>query len=117
MALSRSIATVGLLTLLSGVLGFIRDLLTATMLGAGPVADAFVVAQRLPNTFRTVFAEGAMDSAFVPIYARKRRRESAEDAAEFVNHIFTILVFILLPITVLSVIFMPIIIHIIAPGF
>src|ERR1700690_1606578 len=107
MAFFRSVATVGLLTLVSRALGFLRDLLTATMLGGGGVADAFVVAQRLPNAFRAVFAEGAMDTAFVPIYARKRRLETAAETAEFVNHIFTMLVLILLPLTVMAVLFMP----------
>ena len=67
MALLRSAATVGLLTLMSRVLGFVRDMLTAAFLGAGPVTDAFFVAQRLPNLFRSLFAEGAFNVAFVPL--------------------------------------------------
>jgi putative peptidoglycan lipid II flippase len=69
MALLRSAATVGLLTLMSRVLGFLRDMLTAAFLGAGPVTDAFFVAQRLPNLFRSLFAEGAFNAAFVPLFA------------------------------------------------
>jgi putative peptidoglycan lipid II flippase len=69
MALLRSAATVGLLTLMSRVLGFVRDMLTAAFLGAGPVTDAFFVAQRLPNLFRSLFAEGAFNVAFVPLFA------------------------------------------------
>src|ERR1700732_653155 len=65
MALLRSVATVGSYTLLSRVFGFIRDILTAAILGAGPVADAFFVAQRLPNLFRSLFAEGAFNAALV----------------------------------------------------
>ena len=68
--LLRSIATVGGFTLLSRIVGFLRDLLFAALLGAGPVADAFVVAFRLPNLFRALSAEGAFSAAFVPIYAR-----------------------------------------------
>jgi putative peptidoglycan lipid II flippase len=67
MALLRSVATVGSYTLVSRVFGFIRDILTAAILGAGPVADAFFVAQRLPNLFRSLFAEGAFNAAFVPL--------------------------------------------------
>src|SRR5216684_4154142 len=67
MALLRSVATVGSYTLVSRVFGFIRDILTAAILGAGPVADAFFVAQRLPNLFRSLFAEGAFSAAFVPL--------------------------------------------------
>ncbi len=68
--LRRSIATVGGFTLLSRIVGFLRDLLFAAILGAGPIADAFVVAFRLPNLFRALSAEGAFSAAFVPIYAR-----------------------------------------------
>ena len=69
MALLRSVATVGSYTLVSRVFGFIRDMLTAAILGGGPVADAFFVAQRLPNLFRSLFAEGAFSAAFVPLAA------------------------------------------------
>src|SRR5512146_3043282 len=67
MALLRSAATVGGYTMASRVLGFVRDILTAAFLGAAPVADAFFVAQRLPNLFRSLFAEGAFNAAFVPL--------------------------------------------------
>src|SRR3977135_2819393 len=67
MSLLRSGATVGSYTLVSRVFGFIRDILTAAILGAGPIADAFFVAQRLPNLFRSLFAEGAFNAAFVPL--------------------------------------------------
>ena len=66
------IFTVGGLTLLSRVTGFARDIMLAAVLGAGPVADAFFVALRLPNHFRAIFAEGAFNAAFVPAYARIR---------------------------------------------
>ena len=66
------ILTVGGLTLLSRVTGFLRDIVMAAVLGAGPVADAFLVAFRLPNHFRAIFAEGAFAAAFVPAYARIR---------------------------------------------
>ena len=69
MPLLRSVATVGSYTLLSRIFGFVRDVLTAAILGAGPVADAFFVAQRLPNLFRSLFAEGAFSAAFVPLFS------------------------------------------------
>ena len=66
------IFTVGGFTLLSRITGFVRDIMLAAILGAGPVADAFFVALRLPNHFRAIFAEGAFNAAFVPAYARIR---------------------------------------------
>ncbi len=81
MALLRSVATVGSFTLVSRVLGFIRDILTAAILGAGPVADAFFVAQRLPNLFRALFAEGAFSAAFVPLGLRGADRGGEAIAA------------------------------------
>src|ERR1700726_4964777 len=83
MALLRSVATIGSYTLLSRVLGFIRDVLTAAILGAGPVADAFFVAMRLPNLFRSLFAEGAFSAAFVPVFAGMVAREGREAARLF----------------------------------
>src|SRR6516162_6212286 len=68
------IFTVGGLTLLSRATGFFRDIVLAAVLGAGPVADAFFVALRLPNHFRAIFAEGAFNAAFVPAYARIRQQ-------------------------------------------
>ena len=72
------ILTVGGFTLLSRVTGFLRDIMLAAILGAGPVADAFFVALRLPNHFRAIFAEGAFNAAFVPAYARIREADGAE---------------------------------------
>ena len=72
--IDRRILTVGGLTLLSRVTGFARDIMLAAILGAGPIADAFFVALRLPNHFRAIFAEGAFNAAFVPAYARIRGR-------------------------------------------
>ncbi|MEE8123737.1 MAG: lipid II flippase MurJ, partial [Alphaproteobacteria bacterium] len=69
MALLRSITTVGGYTMISRLLGFVRDVLLAALLGAGPVADAFFVAFKLPNFFRRLFAEGAFNAAFVPMFS------------------------------------------------
>ena len=72
------ILTVGGITLLSRVTGFLRDIMLAAVLGAGPVADAFFVALRLPNHFRAIFAEGAFNAAFIPAYARVRVARRAD---------------------------------------
>ncbi|MFL6932978.1 MAG: lipid II flippase MurJ, partial [Xanthobacteraceae bacterium] len=77
------ILTVGGLTLVSRLTGFIRDIVLAYFLGAGPIADAFFVAWRLPNHFRAIFAEGAFAAAFVPAYARIRTQRGADAARLF----------------------------------
>src|ERR1700716_2386710 len=85
------IFTVGGLTLLSRVTGLARDVMLAAVLGAGPVADAFVVAWRLPNPFRAIFAEGAFHLAFAPGYARIRTQGGADSARLFADRVFTLL--------------------------
>src|SRR3954470_1215288 len=85
------IFTVGGYTLLSRLTGFARDIMLAAILGAGPVADAFFVALRLPNHFRAIFAEGAFNAAFVPAYARIRQQGGADRAGLFADRIFTLL--------------------------
>src|SRR5215471_1211764 len=85
------ILTVGGLTLLSRVTGFVRDIVMAAVLGAGPIADAFLVAFRLPNHFRAIFGEGAFAAAFVPAYARVRTQNGGEAAKLFGDRIFTLL--------------------------
>src|SRR5690349_748901 len=85
------ILTVGGLTLVSRLTGFLRDIMLAAILGAGPVADAFFVALRLPNHFRAIFAEGAFNAAFVPAYARVREQGGAGNASIFADRIFTML--------------------------
>src|SRR5712691_3716050 len=85
------IFTVGGFTLVSRFTGFARDVVLAAVLGAGPVADAFFVALRLPNHFRAIFAEGAFNAAFVPAYARVRQHGGAAHAAQFADRIFSLL--------------------------
>src|ERR1700761_4278043 len=91
MALLRSAATVGGYTMASRVLGFIRDILTAAFLGAGPVADAFFVAQRLPNLFRSLFAEGAFSAAFVPLFAGTIAHDGKHAAKRFAEDSLSVL--------------------------
>src|ERR1700681_1261696 len=91
MALLRSVATVGGYTLASRVLGFVRDILTAAFLGAGPVADAFFIAQRLPNMFRSLFAEGAFNAAFVPLFAGAIASDGQGAAKRFAEDVLAVL--------------------------
>ena len=92
MALLRSIATVGSYTMASRILGFARDILIAAMLGAGPVADAFFVAFKLPNFFRRLFAEGAFNAAFIPLFSARLAEAGHDAARRFAEEVFTILV-------------------------
>ena len=114
--LSR-ILTVGGLTLVSRVTGFLRDIILAAILGAGPVADAFFVALRLPNHFRAIFAEGAFNAAFVPAYARIRGQSGAEPARLFADRIFTLLFAVEAVLLVGALMFTPWVIDVLAPGF
>src|SRR5216683_5195957 len=117
MALLRSVATVGSYTLVSRVLGFIRDILTAAILGAGPVADAFFVAQRLPNLFRSLFAEGAFSAAFVPLAAGALAEGGKPALREFAEEAFAVLFAVLLGFVLIGEIFMPAVMSVVAPGF
>ncbi len=111
------IFTVGGYTLLSRVTGFARDIMLAAILGAGPVADAFFVALRLPNHFRAIFAEGAFNAAFVPAYAHVHGRDGAPTAKLFADRIFTILFASQVVLLVVALLFMPQAMSILAPGF
>jgi putative peptidoglycan lipid II flippase len=117
MSLLRAVTTVGGFTMLSRVLGFARDVLTAHFLGAGPVADAVFVAQRLPNMFRSLFAEGAFSAAFVPLFAGKVATEGKEAARRFAEDVLAVWVVALLAFVVLGEIFMPTVVDLIASGF
>ncbi len=111
------IFTVGGYTLLSRLTGFARDIMLAAILGAGPLADAFFVALRLPNHFRAIFAEGAFNAAFVPAYAHVRGEGGKASARLFADRIFTLLFFSQLVLLILAWLFMPQAMSILAPGF
>ena len=111
------ILTVGGYTLLSRLTGFFRDIMLAAILGAGPVADAFFVAFRLPNHFRAIFAEGAFNAAFIPAYARIRAQGGAEAAQKFGDRIFTLLFASQVVLLALALAFTPQVIAVLAPGF
>jgi putative peptidoglycan lipid II flippase len=117
MRLYRAFATVGGLTMVSRILGFVRDILIAAGLGTGAVADAFVVAFRLPNLFRRLFGEGAFNSAFVPLFSKKLEGEGQDAARSFAADAMAGLLLVLLVFTALAEIAMPWLVTVIAPGF
>lgn len=107
--------TVGIWTLLSRILGFIREILLLSLIGPGPVMDAFVAAFRLPNMFRRFFAEGAFNAAFVPMFAKKL--EGGEDAQVFARDAFNGLALVVLALVGLAMVFMPGFVWLTAEGF
>jgi putative peptidoglycan lipid II flippase len=109
--------TVGGWTAASRVMGFIRDMLIAAFLGAGPVADAFLLANRLPNLFRRLFGEGAFNAAFVPVFSDLLTTEGEDVARGFAEEAAAALAFWLVALTIVGEIFMPQILHVIAAGF
>jgi putative peptidoglycan lipid II flippase len=117
MVMLRSIATVGGYTSISRVLGLVRDILIARAVGTGDVADAFFVAFRLPNMFRRIFAEGAFNAAFVPLFARRLEEDGPESAKRFAEQSLSVLVFTLLPLLGLAMVAMPWVMLVLAPGF
>ena len=117
MSLLKSAATVGGYTMVSRALGFIRDMMIASVVGTGPVAQAFVVAFRFPNLFRTLFAEGAFNSAFVPMFAKRLEAGGEADAKRFAEDVYAVMFAWLLVFTALAQIAMPLLMYVIAPGF
>jgi putative peptidoglycan lipid II flippase len=111
------IFTVGGYTLLSRLTGLARDIMLAAFLGAGPIADAFYVAWRLPNVFRAIFAEGAFNTAFIPAYAHVHGKGGEGSARLFASHIFTLLFLSQVILLVVAWLFMPQVISLLAPGF
>src|SRR5215467_1327294 len=117
MKLYRGFATVGSITILSRVLGFVRDVLIAAVLGTSSVADAFFVAFRVPNMFRRLFAEGAFDAAFIPLFAKRLHAEGPPAAQAFAGQALAGLTLVLVVFTVLAEIAMPWLMLLLAPGF
>jgi putative peptidoglycan lipid II flippase len=117
MSFGRAVKTVAGLTMVSRVLGFIRDVMTADILGAGPMADAFFVAFKLPNFFRRLFAEGAFSVTFVPLFAKTAQADGKEAAAKFAEEAQAMMLTVLIPLTVLLLLFMPAVMLVLAPGF
>ena len=116
MNLIKSTGTFSFFTLISRILGYLRDVLIAFHLGSGPIADAFFVAFRIPNTFRRLFSEGTFNSAFVPSYSSELIK-GKKKGQEFANRVFNLLLISLLIIVSLVELLMPGFIYILAPGF
>ncbi|MGQ4272592.1 murein biosynthesis integral membrane protein MurJ [Terrihabitans sp. B22-R8] len=113
----RNAASVAGLTLLSRLFGFVRDVLMAAMLGAGPLADAFMVAFRLPNHFRAIFAEGAFNSAFVPRYSAVLTQDGKDAARSFAGAILSLVIVVQLILLALALVATPVLVRLLAPGF
>ena len=115
--LFKIISIVGSLTFLSRILGYFRDLLIARVIGAGLISDCFFVAFKLPNLFRRILGEGAMNAAFIPVVSGVRTKSGNKSADVFFSNIFSFLLVALLAFVLILEIFMPLIITLIAPGF
>ncbi|MDA9189001.1 murein biosynthesis integral membrane protein MurJ [Candidatus Pelagibacter sp.] len=115
MNLIKSTGTFSFFTIISRLLGYLRDILIAVFLGAGPLADAFFVAFRIPNTFRRLFSEGTFNAAFVPSYSSLLNNK--KKSQKFANNIFTLLVIGLFFLVLIIEIMMPLFVFLIAPGF
>jgi len=115
MNLIKSTGTFSFFTIISRLFGYARDILIAVFLGAGPLADAFFVAFRIPNTFRRLFSEGTFNAAFVPSYSSLL--DNKKKAEKFANNIFTLLAIGLFFLVLVIEIMMPLFVFLIAPGF
>jgi putative peptidoglycan lipid II flippase len=113
----RKILSVGGWTLVSRLTGFIRDVVLAAVMGIGPVADAFLVALRIPNHFRAIFSEGAFNSAFLPTYAQVLERDGAASARSFASRITTLMLLVQTVLLVAAFVAMPVVVTLLAPGF
>lgn len=115
--LSLSTLGVALMTLLSRLLGFLRDLVFANLFGAGVAFDAFVIAFRLPNFFRRLFAEGAFSQAFIPVLSTYSAEQDPDRLRDFLSNMYGVLGFILLIVVTIGVVAAPLVLLIIAPGY
>lgn len=113
----RGLLTVGGWTIASRVSGFFRDVLLGAVLGAGSIADAFVIAFRLPNHFRAIFGEGAFNSAYVPAYSRALQTQGPQEATKFSSQILTLLLISQLLFLAIALVFTPEFVRLLAPGF
>ena len=115
--LLKSTSVVSMMTLLSRILGLVRDIVFARFFGATIVMDAFIVANRIPNMLRRFFAEGAFSQGFVPVMARYKENRDHAEAREFVDAIAGTLGLVLFLVTLIGVIAAPLLVLLVAPGF
>ena len=113
----KAAGVIGVATFSSRILGFIRDMVLATLFGATPAADAFFVAYRVPNLLRELFAEGSMSSAFIPVFTEYHTQKSKRDAWELASAVFTTLLTIVIGVTIVGILAAPGIVWLLAPGF
>jgi putative peptidoglycan lipid II flippase len=116
MNLIKSTGTFSFFTIISRLLGYLRDILIAIFLGSGPLADAFFVAFRIPNTFRRLFSEGTFNAAFIPSYAAELS-QGKDRSDGFANSVFNLLIIGLFFLVIIIEVFMPAFVFLIAPGF
>jgi putative peptidoglycan lipid II flippase len=116
-AMARAAGVVGVWTTASRVLGFVRDMVIALFLGAGMGADAFFVAFRIPNLLRRLFAEGALSAAFIPTYVETLHKQGRAEAEKLARTSLTFTSIILALVTILGIVFSPLIVRVTAPGF
>ena len=117
MSFARNIATVGSATLLSRALGFLRDVGIASVLGAGPLSDAYFAALQIPNLFRRLLAEGALNSAFVPLWMRIESESGPRAARRFGEEVLGTMLLALGALAILCMVFAPEVVRLVAPGF
>jgi putative peptidoglycan lipid II flippase len=117
MNLLKTLASISSMTLLSRILGFVRDMMMARIFGAGMAYDAFVIAFRLPNLLRRMFAEGAFSQAFVPIFSEYKSRRGHDETKLLVDHVTTLLAIILFVVTLIGIVAAPVLVYVTAPGF
>src|SRR5882672_1053672 len=117
MSLARDVTTVGGATLTSRLLGFLRDAGVAAVLGAGALSDAYFAALQIPNLFRRLLAEGALNSAFVPMWMRIEDESGPSAARRFAEEVLGTMLLLLGTLAVLCIFFAPEVLRIIAPGF
>lgn len=115
--LVKSASIITAITILSRIFGYIRDQRIAFLLGTGTAADAFTIAYRIPNLLRRLVGEGAVSAAFIPVFSRYLSDEDREEAWDFANALFTILTVFLASVTVLGIVFSPLIVKLLAYGF
>ncbi len=117
MNLLKALAAVGSMTMISRILGFVRDTLIARIFGAGIMTDAFFVAFKIPNLLRRLFAEGAFSQAFVPVLAEYKNQRGQFETKELIDHVTTILGLILVGVAILGMLAAPAVVYLSAPGF
>src|SRR5512136_2946708 len=115
--ITRAAGVLGFATILSRVMGMVRDMVVSRLFGAGLYTDAFFAAFQIPNMLRRFFAEGALTSAFVPTFSEWYSLKGEQEARDLANVCFTLLTIVMASVTLLGIIFSPQIVHLMFPGY